>query len=79
MSVGAAKVSISNFSKRFEIVRSPPQVQGSAGAVDARIWNAVDVPNYIVFALLPETIFDGVAVNVGKFREEAKRELKRKG
>ena len=28
-------------------------------AVDLRISNVVDVPNYVVSALLPETIFDG--------------------
>ena len=29
-------------------------------AVDLRISNVVDVPNYVVSALLPEAIFDGV-------------------
>ena len=28
-------------------------------AVDLRISNVVDVPNYVVSALLPEAIFDG--------------------
>ena len=28
-------------------------------AVDLRVSNVVDVPNYVVSALLPETIFDG--------------------
>lgn len=28
-------------------------------AVDLRISNVVDAPNYVVFALLPEAIFDG--------------------
>ena len=28
-------------------------------AVDHRISNVVDVPNYVVSALLPEAIFDG--------------------
>jgi formamidase len=28
-------------------------------AVDLRVSNVVDVPNYVVSALLPEVIFDG--------------------
>ncbi|MBM3347515.1 MAG: hypothetical protein FJY55_13610 [Betaproteobacteria bacterium] len=28
-------------------------------AVDLRVSNVVDVPNYVVSALLPEAIFDG--------------------
>ena len=31
----------------------------SSVAVDLRISNVVDVPNYVVSALLPEAIFDG--------------------
>ena len=32
---------------------------GELQAVDLRVSNVVDVPNYVVSALLPEAIFDG--------------------
>ena len=38
----------------------PSWLLGLGGkAVDLRISNVVDVPNYVVSALLPETIFGG--------------------